>query len=229
MSSRLAIRLIISAAFILLVVSLAALGWTQRKTIVTLREQLRVQQGQLRELDRSREEIKAAQHLKNQQGELERLRENNLELLRLRNETRQLREQLAELDTLRAANAELLRAVQSTPNLQSNQLALISAARRRGAILGLVVRSASDPQPGGAPAGRTSGAVVTSIDANSPVAESGLKVGDLIYALDGRVIANASQLQTEMLTKKPGETVVVYVIRDNTPLRFSVKTRAWPE
>lgn len=208
---------------------LAFLAHTQRGTISELREQNRVQQESLKELDRLRAENKEAQHLQNQQAELDRLRENHKELLRLRNETRQLREQLKELDTLRAANAQLLQAVQSTPNLQSNQVALITAARRRGAILGIVVRSASDPQPGGAPAARASGAVVTSMVANSPVAESGLKVGDLIYGLDGRAIANSGQLQTEMLTKKPGETVVVDVIRDNTPLRLNVKTRAWPE
>jgi len=228
-AARLATRLVLPAVPVLLAAGLGALCWTQKNTIASLRQELRVQQEQLRELDRLREENKAAQHLKNQQAELDRLRENNIELLRLRNEARQLREQLAELDTLRAANAELLRAVQTTPNLQSNQLALIAAARRRGAILGLVVQSASDLPSRTAPAGRTSGAVVTRVDANSPVAESGLKVGDLIYAIDGRAIANASQLQTEMLTKQPGQTVVVYVMRDGAPMQFNVKTRAWPE
>jgi len=211
------------------ILGLAFLTHTQHKTIAELREQNRVQQENLKEVDRLRAENKEAQSLQNQQAELDRLRENNNELLRLRNETRQLRDQLKELDTLRAANAQLLQAAQNTPNLQPNQAALITAARRRGAILGVVVRSAGDPQPGGAPAARASGAVVTSIDAKSPVAESGLKVGDLIYAIDGRVIANSSQLQTEMLTKKPGDTVVVDVLRDNYQYRINVKTRAWPE
>jgi predicted metalloprotease with PDZ domain len=199
---------------------LAFLARTQHQTISELRARLQTQREDLQELDRLREENRAAQRLKDQQSELERLRADNRELLRLRNETRQLREQLAELDTLRAANAELLRAVQSTPNLQSNQLALVTAARRRGAILGIMV------QPAG---GRTSGAVVAGLDPNSPVAQSGLQVGDLIYGLDGRAITNSAQLQTEMLTRKPGETVVVDVLRSNTPLRFNVQTRAWPQ
>lgn len=208
---------------------LAFLVHTQRETISELREQNRVQQESLKELDRLVAENQNAQRLQDQQAELDRLRQNNTELLRLRNEMRQLREQLAELDTLRAANAELLQAIQNSPNLPSNQLARVTAVRRRGPILGITVRSASDSQPAGGPGGRTSGAVVTSVDAKSPVATSGLKVGDLIFGLDGRPIANSGQLQTEVLTRKPGETVVVDVLRDNTPLRFNVQTRAWPE
>lgn len=204
-----------------LISGLALWAYTQRATISELREQVRSQQDSLNELDRLRAENKQAQSLKNQQAELERLRESHTELLRLRNETRLLREQLKELDTLRAANAQLLQAVQGTPNLQSNQLAMVTAARRRGSILGIAVRSTTDPQPGGA--------IVTSVDANSPVAQSGLKAGDLIYAIDGRVIANAGQLQTEMLTKQPGETVVLDVLRDNAQHRFNVTTRAWPQ
>jgi C-terminal processing protease CtpA/Prc len=199
---------------------LAFLAYTQRKTILDLREQQRASQQQLQELDRLRAENKEAQHLKDQQAELERLRENNNELLRLRNEVRQMREQLGELDTLRAANAQLLQAIQSTPNLASNQVARVTATRRQGAILGITVRPASDSQSGGA--------IVTGIDANSPVARSGLKVGDVIYGLDGRAIANPGQLQSEMLTTKPGETVVVDVLRDKTPLRINVETRGWP-
>src|SRR5207249_2093340 len=153
----------------------------------------------------------------------DRLRENNRELLRLRNEMRTLREQLREADTLRAANAQLLQAVQSTP-LQTNQIAWVTAARKRGAILGVSTRPANDPV-----AARTRGAEVLGVDANSPVADSGLRAGDTIIALDGRPIETSAQLQTEMLTKKPGETVVVDALRDKSVVRFNVKTRAWPE
>lgn len=209
--------------------SMAFLMYRQNVTVAELRKQLQVQEENLGELDQLRAANKEAQQLKNQQSELERLRESHTELLRLRNETRQLREQLQEMETLRAANAQLLQAGLGASTLHSNQAALVRAARRRGAILGISARSASEPLPGGAPSPNASGAIVTSVEANSPVAQSGLKVGDLIYAVDGRVVANLGELQTEMLTKNPGETVVVDVLRGNAQLRFNITTRAWPQ
>lgn len=145
--------------------------------------------------------------------------ETTRELLRLRSEVTQLRKQLAELETLRAANARLLQALQSTPPLSPTQAAHVVAARKQGAILGVFI------QP--APAGQ-SGVLVAGIDPQSPAATSGLRPGDLIYALDGRPIPNAGVLQAEMLTRSPGETVVVDVLRSNTPMRFQVRTRAFP-
>jgi len=145
--------------------------------------------------------------------------ETTRELLRLRSEVTQLRKQLAELEALRAANAELLQALQNTPQLSPTQMARVVEARRKGAILGVVI------QP--APAGQ-SGVLIAGLDPQSPAATSGLQPGDLIYALDGRPIPNAGVLQAEMLTRTPGETVVVDVLRSNTPLRFQVRTRPFP-
>jgi len=192
----------------------------QGEVIATLREQVREQTNSLRELDRLREENKTAQVLRNQQAELERLQEEHNELLRLRNETRQLREQLVELDTLRAANARLLQAVQGAPAMPSNRAALVMSARKSGSILGIAVRS---------PVNGRSGAEVTTLLPNSPVATSGLAVGDIIYAIDGTRVQSPGELQSQMLTRKPGETVVLDVLRNETSLRVQVQTRAWPQ
>jgi len=201
------------------IVGLALFAQRQRDTISELREQIRVQRDGLKEIDRLRQENKAAQELQNQQAELNRLRQSHRELLRLRNETRQLREQLAELDTLRAANARLLQAVQSVPGLHSNQVALVMSARKAGSILGVTVKP---------PATGRTGAEVTWIDPKSPVASSGLVVGDNIYALDGRRVQSPGELQAQMLTRKPGEIVALDVLRKETSLRIQVQTRAWP-
>lgn len=201
------------------IIGLALFTQHQRETNAALREQVRAQQESLKELDRLRAENKAAQHLKNQQAELDQLREGHKELLRLRNETRQLREQLAELDTLRAANARLLQAVQGVPALPSNQAALVMSARKSGSILGITVRP---------PVSGRAGAEVTTIDPRSPVASSGLAVGDIIYTIDGRRVQSPGELQSQMLTRKPGEIISVDVLRSETPLRIQVQTRAWP-
>jgi C-terminal processing protease CtpA/Prc len=193
-----------------------------------------VQQGEIRELREQNEvlqtnrkepehvESQDSQQLRLQAAEIERLREETKDLLRLRNEVRQLHEQLRELEVLRVANAQLLQAAQGTANMPTNQAALISAARKQGAILGIHLRPVTDTQT-------DPGAFVVGIDANSPVAESGIKAGDVIIGLDGRRIETSGQLQAEMLTRKPGETVVLDVVRGGTTLRFQVKTRGWPE
>jgi predicted metalloprotease with PDZ domain len=202
------------------IISLAFVVHTQRELISELREQNRVQQVSLKELDRLRAENQEAQHLQNQQAELARLREDHNELLRLRNETRQLRDRLAELETLRTANARLLQAVQGAPALPSNQAALVMSARKAGSILGVSVKPPASGRPG---------AEVTWIDPKSPVVTSGLAVGDNIYAIDGRRVQTPGDLQSQMLTRKPGEIVSLDVLRNETPLRVQVQTRAWPQ
>jgi predicted metalloprotease with PDZ domain len=202
------------------IIGLAFVAHTQRGLISELRVQNRLQQVSLKELDRLRAENQEAQHLQNQQAELARLREDHNELMRLRNETRQLREQLVELEKLRTANARLLQAVQGVPALPSNQAALVMSARKAGSILGVSVKASASGRPG---------AEVTWIDPKSPVATSGLAVGDNIYAIDGRRVQTPGDLQSQMLTRKPDETVALDVLRNETPLRIQVQTRAWPQ
>lgn len=205
----------------ILAVALCALGaWHLHQVALarSWRAQLREQHQLLVELETLRlenERLRAATAVATNESSAETTRE----LLRLRSEVTQMRKQLAELETLRAANARLLQALQSTPQLSPTQMAHVVAARKQGAILGVLI------QP--APAGQ-SGVLVAGFDPQSPAATSGLQPGDLIYALDGRPIPNAGVLQAEMLTRTPGETVVVDVLRSNTPMRFHVRTRAFP-
>jgi predicted metalloprotease with PDZ domain len=152
--------------------------------------------------------------------ELERLRNENRDLLRLRNEVRQLREQQQELEKLRAANAQLLQAYGRPGAADSNSIAALTNVRRRGAVLGITIVPEGNPPRG---------AVVQGIDANSPVSQSGLRVGDVIVAVDGRPVSTGPQVQSEMLTRQPGQTVLLDVARGNEVLRIPTQTRAWPE
>jgi C-terminal processing protease CtpA/Prc len=207
-------------AVLMVAAGLGALCWTQHRALAAAREQLRAQAEALRELDQLREQVRVARQLQNQQAELERLRENTRELLRLRNEVAHLRQLTQELAVLRAANATLLQAVQSAPALPTNQIALVMEARKSGSILGITVRP---------PASGRAGAEVMTIDPNSPIATSGLAVGDIIYALDGQRVASPGDLQALMLTRKPGQTVILDVLREETPFRISTQTRPWPQ
>ena len=224
MSIKSSIGIFFAVLAVLALLGLAALAMLQRDQLGVLRAQNEALQADAKELDRLRVENQAAQHLRNQETEIQQLRENTKELLRLRNEVRELREQRQELESLRAANAQLLGAVQGSVNLPTNQLALVTAARRKGSVLGVSISPVTDPRLGG-----RAGVMVTGLAANSRATDSGLKPGDLIRALDGRAIETPAQLQTEMLTRKPGETVLVDVLRGNDALRLQVETRAWPE
>src|SRR5262245_7015067 len=178
------------------------------------------------EITRLREQLAAAGVGTNetrgaQASDIEKLREDNKDVLRLRNELRQLREQAAELESLRAANSRFLQSLQDG-NI-SNMMASVTAVRKQGSLLGVEIITASSS---GTQAYR--GALVGNIMPDSPVAQSGLKSGDIIFALDGRPIESGAQLQAEMLTKKPGETVMLDVMRNDQSMRVPVQTRAWP-
>ena len=254
-------RILIGVILLAAVAGLAALAWSQHQTIAQLRrEQMSLNEnaaelqrlraeardnpvaGLQAELDRLREENKdllrlraevtrlraggtntlsASSNATRQLAEIERLREDNKDVLRLRNEISRLREQAAEAEVLRAANTRLLQIVQD--NGASNTMASLTAVRKQGSILGVQI----NPTPPGAQAYR--GAMVAGVMPDAPAAQSDLKPGDIIIGLDGRAIESGTQLQVEMLSKKPGETVVLDVMRNNEPRRVAVQTRAFPE
>jgi serine protease Do len=66
------------------------------------------------------------------------------------------------------------------------------------------------------------GAIVTQVEANSPAAKAGLKVGDLITGLDGREISDASQLQIVVGQTHPGTTIKLQVMRDGKGMDLPV-------
>ena len=59
-----------------------------------------------------------------------------------------------------------------------------------------------------------SGAVISEVQPDSPGAQAGLKVGDVIVGLDGKQVTDAGQLQAEVSSKRPGTKVSLDVLRD---------------
>lgn len=205
----------------LLFSALAYVIANQRATIAQLREQIDAQKQNLSEFELLRAEAEKARQFQNQEAEIQRLREDNKDLLRLRNEVRQLREQIAQAEVLRSANAGLLEVLQGRTNLTVNQSALVVAARKQGAVLGIqtAVTNTAAYQ----------GAQIIGFLQGAPAATSGLKVGDVIFRIDNRPVENTGQLQAEMLTRKLGEIVTLDVMRGNEAVRVQVKTMAWPQ
>jgi S1-C subfamily serine protease len=84
------------------------------------------------------------------------------------------------------------------------------------------------------------GAYVVEVTANSPAAKAGLIAGgydasgnpkaggDVITSVDGKAITNTSSLSSYLLTKKPGDTVTLTVIRNGQNMNVTATLGTWP-
>lgn len=70
----------------------------------------------------------------------------------------------------------------------------------------------------GAP--KDSGVMIGSVEDNSPADKAGLKVGDIVVAVDGKDIESASALRLALRGKKDGDTVRVEVLRGRARQTF---------
>jgi Do/DeqQ family serine protease len=61
---------------------------------------------------------------------------------------------------------------------------------------------------------RIAGAEVNTVEAGSPADRAGIEVGDVVVALDGRPVDDATALTTALARRHPGERVRLAVIRD---------------
>jgi serine protease Do len=66
------------------------------------------------------------------------------------------------------------------------------------------------------------GAVISEVQPDSPGAQAGLKVGDVITGLDGKKVTDAGQLQAEVTSKHPGTKVTLDVLRDGKNVNVPV-------
>ena len=61
---------------------------------------------------------------------------------------------------------------------------------------------------------RAAGAEITAVQPNTPAAEAGLQMGDVVVAVDGRPIETSGELQTLLAQRQPGERVRLTIVRD---------------
>jgi len=76
--------------------------------------------------------------------------------------------------------------------------------------------------------GETNGALVGSITPDSPAAHSSLKQGDIIVAVNGQPVADASQLRTKIGMLDPNQTVHLKVLRNGTAQDVAVTLGEYP-
>jgi serine protease Do len=67
------------------------------------------------------------------------------------------------------------------------------------------------------------GVVLGDVEPDSPADQAGLKVGDIVLALNGRVMENARDLEVNLYRKPLGEKVGIEVLRGTEKLSFHVE------
>ncbi len=73
---------------------------------------------------------------------------------------------------------------------------------------------------------KSSGAVVTQVEPDSPGSKAGLKIGDVITGLNGKSVSDAGQLQVEVGQTAPGTTIKLDVIRNGKDMTVPVTLEA---
>jgi membrane-associated protease RseP (regulator of RpoE activity) len=63
---------------------------------------------------------------------------------------------------------------------------------------------------------RDAGVLVGDVEANSPAAKAGLRVGDIIVAIDGKDIVSSADLRRTLRGKKEGDTARIDVVRNKS-------------
>ena len=66
------------------------------------------------------------------------------------------------------------------------------------------------------PTSGRAGALVQEVQPNSPAAKAGLRVGDLVVAIDGKAVESYDELASQIRSHKPGDKVTLKVVRDGS-------------
>ena len=74
----------------------------------------------------------------------------------------------------------------------------------------------------------TGGAIVTSVDKDSPAARASFAPGDIITAIDGREVFNSRVVQRTVVDKPPGEPITMSVWRQGQTRDVTMRGEPWP-
>ncbi len=89
-------------------------------------------------------------------------------------------------------------------------------------FLGVMIRNVSPQFADDQNLGTSTGVFVDSLTDNSAAGQSGIKKGDVIISVDGVEIKSSPELQEKVGSKRPGETVVLKVLRKGKEIEFKV-------
>ena len=99
---------------------------------------------------------------------------------------------------------------------------------RRG-VIGVRAQTITPPLAAGLGLVFDRGVVLSDVLPSGPGAEAGLRPGDVVVALDGKLMENARQLDVNLYRRSPGETVTLSVRRGPQSLDVPVRVVERPE
>jgi serine protease Do len=76
---------------------------------------------------------------------------------------------------------------------------------------------------------RPTGMLVTGVSPGSPAARAGLRPGDIVYAVDGKPVADPSSLRYQIATQPVGDSVTLTVVRGGQASNLKLELGAPPE
>ncbi len=66
------------------------------------------------------------------------------------------------------------------------------------------------------------GALVSQVTPGGPAEKAGLKMGDVVTAIDGKPVNNADDLTMAVISRSPGSTVNLDIVRNSKPMQISI-------
>lgn len=100
--------------------------------------------------------------------------------------------------------------------------ALLTHGRMRRGFLGVGAQPARLPDALTEKLDQETGLLVVSVESDSPAANAGLLVGDIIVALDGESVTNLDELLALLSGERVGKEVPVSLVRGGQPIDISV-------
>lgn len=92
---------------------------------------------------------------------------------------------------------------------------------RRGEI-GIRAQTVTPELAAGLGLSRTSGVILADVMPRSQAARAGLRPGDLVLTVDGKVMENGRQLQVTLYRRFVGDVVTLEVLRDGETIKFPI-------
>lgn len=94
--------------------------------------------------------------------------------------------------------------------------------RVRRAYLGIASQPVTVPEPTASAAGQSEGLLIVSVEADTPAAQAGVLVGDILVGIEGSAIRDADDLQRALSPERVGATVRLQLIRGGAAHELSV-------
>ncbi|WP_316859828.1 Do family serine endopeptidase [uncultured Cohaesibacter sp.] len=95
--------------------------------------------------------------------------------------------------------------------------------------LGVIIQNVTDDIADSLGMAEASGAMVTNTDETSPAFKAGVKIGDVIMAVDGDLVKNTRELARHIGRADPDSDVELTIWRDNKEIKLTVHLGLYPE